>query len=193
MNEPLINILIRTCNRPSYFKRCYESIQNQTYKNIKVIVSSDQAVSYIPEDVETINVCPDRKHPFFWNLYCNSLKQQVKDGWFFYLDDDDFLANTKALENISIYLRDPHTAVICQFLRWNVLKPDGYELHQKIIKQGRIGMPCIFLHHSQKNKVDFDGRQAADYRFILKISQLLPTKFVPVVVVKTDRIGNGKY
>ena len=36
-----INILIRTSERPRYFRHCYQSILEQTYKSIRVIVSWD--------------------------------------------------------------------------------------------------------------------------------------------------------
>ena len=39
--KPLVNILTRTSGRPKYFKRCIESIKNQTYSNINHIVSVD--------------------------------------------------------------------------------------------------------------------------------------------------------
>jgi len=41
MKNPLINILVRTSNRPNFFAKCYQSIREQTYKNIRLIVSYD--------------------------------------------------------------------------------------------------------------------------------------------------------
>jgi hypothetical protein len=82
-SAPLINILTRTSNRPNGFKRCRESIENQTYKNIRHIVSIDNLndeeyvkshnVDYFFMDKEAIskeNDIPDPKTGtrFIYNL-----------------------------------------------------------------------------------------------------------------------------
>lgn len=38
---PLISVVIPTYNRPVYLKRCIESVINQTYKNVEIIVVDD--------------------------------------------------------------------------------------------------------------------------------------------------------
>ena len=40
--NPIVNILVRTANRPRFFAKCIESILIQTYKNINIFVSIDQ-------------------------------------------------------------------------------------------------------------------------------------------------------
>lgn len=190
--KPLINILIRTSNRPRHFKRAYDSIKMQTYKNIKLIVSKDRPVDYLPEEANAIDVTPNKNHSFYWNLYCNELKKEVTEGWFFFLDDDDFLISNNALEKITDHLADPEIAIICQFQRWGTKKPSDQEIREQKIIRGRIGMPCIFLHHSKKHLANFDGKPAADFRFIESIARALPVKFVPLVVVKAIVKSNGK-
>ena len=58
MKNPLINILTRTSNRPIGFKNCELSIKNQTYKNIKHIVSydNDNDLTYLKETENKIKV-----------------------------------------------------------------------------------------------------------------------------------------
>jgi glycosyltransferase involved in cell wall biosynthesis len=186
-----INILIRTGRRSELFTRCIRSVMSQTYKNIRVILSTDTNIK-MPECFEFIKVVPNKNFPYFWNLYCNDLKDQVKEGWFFFLDDDDFLEHDKVIEEIAEHLTNESEAVICQFKRWDKKKPTDDQIKKGEIYRGMIGMPCIFLHASQKNVANFDGYQAADYRFIKEVTNRLKTKFVNQVVVKTDRIGAGK-
>lgn len=38
---PLVSILIRTCNRPKLLRECLQSISQQTYRNIEVIIVED--------------------------------------------------------------------------------------------------------------------------------------------------------
>lgn len=186
---PLINILIRTGKRPELFKRCLRSIAKQTYRNIRIIISTD---GYKVPSLETIEVKPDTTYPYYWNLYCNHLKDKVIDGWLIYLDDDDVLENRNSIAGIVPYLNKEADAVICQFKRWKNRKPTNEQIAKGEIKKGHIGMPCIILHHSKKHVADFDGYQAADYRFIKDVTQKVRTKFIPHVVVETDRISNGK-
>lgn len=188
---PLINILIRTSNRKELFERCLKSITSQTYKNYKVIVSDDCNCGYIPEWCETIKVEKGKKD-FYWNLYCNELKGAVKEGWFFFLDDDDFLIDNTALQRISANLIDENEGIICQFARWGRRKPSTYHMTSRSIVRGHIGMPCIFLHYSKKDLAMFDDQKAADFRFIYDVSQKLELRFVFEVIVQTDRIGKGK-
>ena len=184
-----INILIRTSNRKALFERCIQSIQKQTYKNIQVIVSIDRPVNYLPSWVKSIQVIPDYRHSFYWNLYCNALKESVTDGWFFFLDDDDFIESNTAIEEAVKHLSGE--GVVFQFKRGDLKKPSDDYIHAGIIERGRIGMPCIFLHHSKKSVANFDGKQAADFRFIKAVSEKIPLKFIPHVIVKADRIGHG--
>ena len=41
IEEPLINILIRTSGRPVYFKKCIDSIRKQDYSNYRILISYD--------------------------------------------------------------------------------------------------------------------------------------------------------
>lgn len=191
----IINLLIRNGYRPESLRRCIASIEAQTYKDIRVIIANDsreaQEDSYaaVPPNriIDRITVTPDRTHPFFWNLYCNDLKAEVTDGWFLYLDNDDYLDNKWCLELLSKHLTDPGKAVICQFKRNGVPKPMGKYWGQ--IVRGKIGGSCIVLHHSQKHIANWDGNRAADFRFITAVAAKLPLKWVAVPVVAAGNKG----
>lgn len=182
-----VTILIRTSNRPILFNRALASVYSQTYKNIDVIVSYDteNRPDYIPEDIKTIKVTKQEGEAFY-NLYLNDLKEQVNDGWFFFLDDDDYLQRINSLEFLVPHLT-PITATMCQFIRKERRKP-----LTNIIESGKVGLPNIILHHSQKNLAKFDSAMNADYKFIKSISEQIPVKFVPLVLVETDRRSRGR-
>lgn len=59
-NNNLINILIRTSNRPNGFARIIDNIRSQTYKNYRIIVSvdNDETEEYVRKykDVEYIRL-----------------------------------------------------------------------------------------------------------------------------------------
>jgi glycosyltransferase involved in cell wall biosynthesis len=191
----MINILIRTSGRHDELTRCIQSIRDQTFQDIRLILSNDNKAEDYPfiSDLtigfhRTIHFVDKATTPYGWNLYCNVLKAHVKEGWFFYLDSDDFLIDKHCLENISKHLTDPDKAVICRFKRGNKVKP--YPGTDEVIR-GKIGGSCIFLHHSQKDVAYWDGNRAADFRFIKQVQAKLELKFVDTVVVQTG--NNGKH
>lgn len=191
--SPLINILIRTSYRPALFARCIESIEQQTYKHTHVIVGYDNnnALDYIPRGMDKVPVSANKGLPVYYDLYCNELKKYVDTGWFMFLDDDDVLDRPTALEEITQHLTDPG-AVICQFLRKGTPKPSDKLIQRREIIEGKIGLPCLFLHADYKNLGQLDGYKSGDYRYILSVTAMVPTKFVPVVVVRTDRRSLGR-
>jgi hypothetical protein len=218
MEGPLINILIRTTKgRESELHKCLLTIVNQTYNNVKLIVCSDSTdvvMGSMREGYCELFYVKSTGVPFHWNFYCNNLKERVTDGWFFYLDDDDWLHSPTVLEDIAPHLTNPNEGVICQFNRGVHAKPvygwgeqvrsrdtlEGYPgfnpttwgawyVKPTAIIRGKIGGSCIFLHHSQKDIAHWDGQRAADYRFIKAVSEKIPLKFVPKVVVQAGNKG----
>lgn len=199
----MINILVRTSNRPTQFKRMFNSVLEQRYTDWRIIIAydNDEALSYIPPSnfpksgpgrkSIKIKVTPNTSIQFPWNLYCNELKDQVEDGHFFYLDDDDYLKDKFVLESISKHLKEGE-GTICQFMRGKVAKPQKVYMDRKEIISGKIGGSCLFLHHSQKNVADWDAGPAADYRWIKAVSEKVKLNWVPIPVVVAGGKGLGK-
>lgn len=182
-----INILIRTNFRPTAFARCIKSVKDQTYKNIRIIVSYDNhnALKYIPEDIEKIKVIRG-EGKYFYDEYCNQLKEQVTEGYFMFLDDDDILSSPDIIEKVIPFL-SPDTGLIVQLKRGSVVVPQALDF-----KTGKIGMPCLFLHYSHKNIADVTVHGAGDYVWIKRVSELLPLRFERIVVVYSFNRGNGR-
>lgn len=199
----MINILIRSHKRPVEFRKCIASVAIQNYKKIHLIVSihddeteeqsrktlTDSGLSF-----EMIRV-ENNGEPYGWNLHCNDLKAQVKQGWFFYLDSDDWISKRISLNAIAQHLTNQNIGIICQYLRGRKAKPSTLVTrHDKTIDpesivKGRIGGSAIFLHHTHKDLAMWDGNRASDYRFIKAISEKIPLKFVPIPVVQTGNSG----
>ena len=182
MQEPLINILIRTSNREQLFKRCLDSILNQSYKNIRIIVSIDNpSCNYVPQWIDTIEV---EKQPgeYAYDLYLNELKKEVDDGYFICVDDDDFLA-PDCLSQLRLF----RPAILCQLNHMGNILPTSAE-----VLPGRVGMPCLILHHSLKDIADIPGEDHNDYHWIRAVSEKVKLDFQPVVVVVSDRKGMGQ-
>lgn len=191
--SPLINILIRTSYRPAQFARCLESIRAQTYRNIRIVVGHDRATAleYIPKEIERHFVYADNSLPYYYDVYCNELKLLVNEGWFFFLDDDDVLACPTVLEELADQLKIPG-AIICQFLRNGVAKPRDNYIRNKIIAEGKIGLPCLVLHSKHKELSGLDGQKGGDYRYIKEVTDQVPTKFIALPLVSAGPRGHGQ-
>lgn len=180
----LINILIRTSSRAELFKRCLDSVILQSYKNVRIIIGYDNetALSYIPEWRERVFVSADKSFPYFYDLYCNDLKQLVNDGWFFYLDDDDYLL-PDVLKNIPL----TNPAILVQLNHMGNIVPAS-----ESFGFGQVGMPCLILHHTLKNIAFLSGNDHGDYHYIKEIQDKVGLTFYPIVMVESDRRGLGK-
>lgn len=191
--KPLINILIRTSNRPTLFARCLQSIEQQTYRNYRIIVGYDHSsgLSYIPDDLTKVYVYADQGLPYFYDCYCNDLKVLVDHGWFFFLDDDDMLTRPTILEELAKHLNEPG-AVICQMLRNGMAKPRDVYIKRGIVEKGKIGLPCLVLHSDYRHTGELDGHKAGDYRYIKTVIGQVTTKYICLPLVDAGSRGHGQ-
>jgi hypothetical protein len=127
-------------------------------------------------------VTADNTLPFFYDLYCNDLKSLVVDGYFMFLDDDDYL-----MPNILNELVLDAPACLFQYNRNGTLYPaDEYT-----IRRGQVGMPCLLLHHSLKHAADIPGTGQGDFFWIDAIRNLVGLKFSPKIICGGDQRGHG--
>lgn len=182
-----ITLLIRCSYRPQGFARTLASIPT----GVKVICSYDdgRALSYIPEHIPKVRVYKsDRK--FFYDDYCNTLKAIVTSGYFAFLDEGDTII-PGSLPTLWLNLKGS-AGVICQFNRGGRLKPPAPLIRTRQVVRTKIGMPCLFLHHTYKAVADLDGSVgAADYRWIKAVSRKVGLKFLALPVVYASRRDKG--
>lgn len=194
-----INILIRTSNRPTLFKRCLESVLLQDYKQINILVCTDntEAANYVRE----AGISPfmmekgERSQKFTapYNLYLNKLLEYVKGDWIFFLDDDDYLANNQVLSKIAEQLTDDNTLYFTK-LRWStgrIIPSDEHFINRKIVRND-ISTCSIIFHAKHKFKARFTATQTGDFDFISELSKAVPRfKFINMVSVQCG--NNGAY
>ena len=208
MNNPLINILTRTSNRPNAFYLNKSTVRSQSYKNIRHIVSVDDEFTeayvktYSDVDYITINknsiinddnsINPNTGKYSPHNLYFNPLMCEVKEGWIMILDDDDRFSNGNSLETIVNSIKDEDTMVI-----WQMRFPNGMALPPTNLineppKLGTIGSPCILFHSKYLGDTKWDGWKCGDFRFINSIYNKVPNKVtIPEMLVTIGQIGDG--
>lgn len=206
--KPLINILIRTSNRPNFFKNCVDSIYKQTYKNWKIIVGVDdsKSIGYVePEKCKIVKynyenyVYPKKPNnpkygvEFKYNLYVNELYHYVKNGYCLILDDDNILSKNNSLEIMTSQLENQETLVFWKvgFYNREVPSNNNFGLPPKLLDIDSAG----FLFPITK-KVDWEPFKRGDFRVAEKLYSIIPNKkYINDVLTKTQRNnegGNGK-
>lgn len=111
MSDKKISVIIPTYSRPKYLKRCINSILNQTYKNIEIIVVDDNNPdSLFRNETERImNKYKHVKNIIYLKHEKNKNGSAARNtGWRFssgdyitFIDDDDEIMQTKLEEQIN--------------------------------------------------------------------------------------------
>lgn len=196
-NNPVINILIRTSYRPQEFAKCLDSINKQTYKNIRVLVSYDneKANNYLqPLKVQQIKVeknnsiirtrLNEKEYglPFTPNLYLNELQSYVNSGYIMYLDDDDELIEKNVIQKIVNEINKGN-----DFVYWKV-KVGGMIVprNEKQITPCDVSGIGVCFKHELKEM--WEAYRLGDYRVISKIfNKTKNISFINEVLTKTQK------
>lgn len=193
--EHKINILIRTSNRPIYFKQCIQSILEQTHKNVNVIVCYDDVKS-----LEYLKGYPSITHfpieekacreKYKFNLYCNTLLEKVSDGWIMFLDDDDMFCHNDALAMINENIHNEDETYL-----WKEWKPDKlvFPKDTSNVHFGEIGSCGYMFHSNHKSKSKWVAKRGGDFDFYHGLSKHTKGVFLDLVLtrtISTSKIGN---
>ncbi|WPL18990.1 Glycosyl transferase family 2 [Thiorhodovibrio winogradskyi] len=185
-NQPFFNILIRTSGRPNYFHDCVKSIQDQSYKNYRILVSVDDVAStkYVKGhpcaivEVDKV-ICQPRTKPdgddygiyFPFNSYFGDLLSWVNLGFVIYLDDDDRFLRADSLQMLSNVISE----LKAELIFWRVVFPKRIvpsdENWSKRIPVCR-DMSTIGYCHSAKYKPKWEPWKRADYRAARYLSEI---------------------
>lgn len=94
MRQALVSILIRTCQRPDVLRKALDSIKNQTYKNIQVIVVEDgenRSEDLLKKEYSELNYVYMATGQKVGRSKAGNLALKLADGEYLnFLDDDDY-------------------------------------------------------------------------------------------------------
>jgi len=175
--EPLVSVVISTFNRAGLITRAINSIQNQTYKNIEIIIVDD-ASSDNTEDV--IKAMLDKRIRYIRHEKNKGLPAGRNTGikaangeYIAFLDDDDEWREDKLEKQLSII--DKYDAVLCDSL-WNgrlrrlhrrpIVTPDD-------LRRGSFASPTLLAKANVLKELLFDEslKQGEDWDAFIRIAQ----------------------
>lgn len=95
MSQPLVSILIRTCQRPYVLRNALDSIRNQTYRNIQVVIVEDgenKSERIIKGEYSDLNYVYQATIEKVGRSNAGNLALELATGDYLnFLDDDDIL------------------------------------------------------------------------------------------------------
>ena len=186
-----VYILIRTSNRPIFFKKMMDSIKSQTYENIITIVHYDNEAdeNYVEGDI----IIKGEQYPVDtgtapYNLYCNKLLESIPDdkpGWYIFLDDDDILTSPDSVKNfVENSVNDKIN--VCRVRRWN-----GTVWPRKWGKCKSFQTECIMLHTDHRLKWKWWANIAGDHYYTKQATKELSINWIDNLIACEAQKGKG--
>lgn len=116
MKNPLISVVIPVYNTDPYLEKCLESVVNQTYQNLQVIIINDGSTDNSAEICQKFSEKDDRiefinKQNEGVSIARNIGIEKSKGEWIYFLDSDDFL-DLNAFEYLINIAKSSKTDVI---------------------------------------------------------------------------------
>lgn len=145
MEQPLVSIIIPTYKRPDTLDRAINSVLNQTYKNIEVIVVDDNN-----PDTEGRRLTERKMAPFADNPRVKYIKHEKnkngsaarntgarasKGEFIGFLDDDDQFLPKKIESQLKRFSEVPEDYAVC-YSRYYYIKPGGDRYLASEIREG---------------------------------------------------------
>ena len=132
--NPLVSVIIPTYGRPKYLRRCIESVLNQTYDNIEIIIVDDnnpgtdarEKTENEMKHFSTYNNVSYLQHEHNKNgaVARNTGWKHAKGVYITYLDDDDEISDTKIEKQVRCLENLDDTWGAC-YTGYQVIKKNG--------------------------------------------------------------------
>lgn len=171
----LVSIIVPVYKVEQYLKRCMDSILNQTYKNIEVIMVNDGSPDNCPalcDEYEKIDSRVRVIHKENGGLSSarNVALDTLNGDYVFFVDSDDWLA-LDTLEVLNEYLEKDYDMISFQ---------RTYLTEEKVVEKG------------EKNPKDMDVSQYIDASFLGRYDFFVTTKIFKTEVFNNVRFLEGR-
>ena len=210
-----ISIIIPTYNRANLITQSVQSVLNQTYKNIEIIVIDDGSTDNTQKIINKINDKRIRYIKFNKNngaSYARNIGIKIAQGKYISFQDSDDLLNNKKLEKQVKNLKKNKSCLdFCKFSihindSYNVVFPSNYteinisnkQLYDELLDKGNfISTQSILVKKSyiQKYLFDINLPRLQDYDLVLRIIPKVKVSYTNEILLdiyhQNDSISNS--
>ena len=152
--KPFLSIVTRHFyKRPELFKRCCESISQQTDQDFEHIIIKDE-----------ISVGSHQANTLF-----HKNKEKVNGEYVFMLDDDDVLTSGELISDIKkVVVEHQADLIFIKMLAGGQIIPSDEIWMKNEIKEGHIGTSCVVVKNElwKEHIEKFSAKQTGDFEFI---------------------------
>lgn len=202
---PLISVIIAVYNNKSTLQQCLDSVIQQTYGNVELIVidgnSSDGTVDLLKENSRKITFLISEPDTGIYNAWNKGLNL-AKGDWICFLGADDFLLNNQVFENISKKLALIPSNVCVAYSQIMLINHGGEKLYPigeswENVRQRFKQVMCI-PHPAVMHRRDLFARHgyfdesfkiAGDYELLLRELKTESAIFIPGIISIAMRQG----
>lgn len=209
-DSPLVTIGISNYNYAKYIKYSLDSVANQTYQNIEVIIVDDFSTDNSCEVIENWIKNYDGKFPIKFirnetnigvSRVCNIILKNAKGKYLQPLDADDIILPGKIAKQVQFLNKEPATAMVysnvavinnegiitnpdyCNRINYNRnFMPSGRILNE-LLAFNFISTPSVLINTEHARNVGgFDENlRLQDYYMWLKLSESYEIKYIPEI------------
>lgn len=189
MEEALVSVVVPSYNRCSLLSRCIENLQEQSYRNMEIIVVNDGSqdnTEAVMKKYEGTNIRYYRYTPNRGACYARNYGVRKAKGEYIAFQDSDDLWEPEKLKEQVICLTDRNVDVVfCGMCRVNSTQgkktyyprkalEENRDAFLQLLEQNRISTQTVLAKRTVFDKVEFDPtmRRFQDWDLALQIAKV---------------------
>lgn len=208
-DNPLVSVLITTYNSEKYIKDALESILNQTYSNLEIVIIDDASID---NTLEIIQSFKDKRIKLFVNEKNLGVSENMNKGiklshgkYLAVMDSDDWSYPYRIEEEVKLMEENPEVVLcsgymdVCdenlKFKNTRTYPTTDKEIRRAIVRYNPISHPASMWRMSALLKTTLYN-VGRDYDLVVRISEFgayqnLPKPLIKYRVRKESETGKG--
>lgn len=198
-NNPLVSVVIPTYNKAQYLKKAIESVLNQTYKAIEMIIIDDGSTDNTQQVVKSFN---DPKIIYIWQknkgpaAAKNTGIKKAQGKYIAFLDSDDLWLEEKLEKQLEFMEKNPEMSLLgtgCyeidsqgKILGKKIFPKKNENLQKILIRYNPFIQSSVLVKKEVFDKIkgyDENFSESEDYEFWLRVARYYKIANLPELLV----------